>query len=457
MAEMRSPIQGGIDQARRSFSASSLGGGAIVPYNPAVAADNNASRELLQRNEVTLQQINSSLITVGSQMNQLNTNLVSISNLVTQSSQLEAQEAQQKNKQENMLAQQQLREGKESLIERKIQSALQKPVQKIGAKAQFALGGLMNFFNQLFFGWLLYQGIETISALSEGNTEKLNQIKDNVLENLTKVGSVLFFLNGGLFTIINGLGRVGLLFFRIGRLGIIRKPFMYLWKLLTGIGSRLAKILPPAVRKLIRLGATGGGLTSPANILGLGLAAGSAYVRTQENVEQGMEPKAAVAEATAPIVAGAGAAFATKGPWWLKAFTSAAAFAGTEYLQDTGIINFSAMFGSSSNQEQMDGGEQFTTDTKREVKAVESPGDSTKTETVKAAEVSSVPKSDTTQQIGPEREPAPTVAFLPAAAPVQTRQSVPAALGEATRVKKVSPGNVDNFYRAFSQTQYQVV
>ena len=71
--------------------------------------------------------------------------------------------------------------------------------------------------------------------------------------------------------------------------------------------------------------------------------------------------------------------------------------------------------------------------------------------------MSSVPKSDTTQQIGPEREPAPTVAFLPAAAPVQTRQSVPAALGEATRVKKVSPGNVDNFYRAFSQTQYQVV
>lgn len=456
MAEMRSPIQGGIDQARRSFSASSLGGGAIVPYNPAVAADNNASRELLQRNEVTLQQINSSLITVGSQMNQLNTNLVSISNLVTQSSQLEAQEAQQKNKQENMLAQQQLREGKESLIERKIQSALQKPVQKIGAKAQFALGGLMNFFNQLFFGWLLYQGIETISALSEGNTEKLNQIKDNVLENLTKVGSVLFFLNGGLFTIINGLGRVGLLFFRIGRLGIIRKPFMYLWKLLTGIGSRLAKILPPAVRKLIRLGATGGGLTSPANILGFGLAAGSAYLQTKENIEEkGMEPVPAAVEAGTPVVAGAAAGLLTKGPDWLKAFTGFAAFAGTNYLQDKGIINFSSMF--SSGQEQMDGGEQFTTDTKREVKAVESPGDSTKTETVKAAEVSSVPRSDTTQQIGPEREPAPTVAFLPAAAPVQTRQSVPAALGEATAVKRVSPGNVDNFYRTFSQTQYQVV
>ena len=456
MAEMRSPIQGGIDQARRSFSASSLGGGAIVPYNPAVAADNNASRELLQRNEVTLQQINSSLITVGSQMNQLNTNLISISNLVTQSSQLEAQEAQQKNKQENMLAQQQLREGKESLIERKIQSALQKPVQKIGAKAQFALGNLMNFFNQLFFGWLLYQGIETIRALSEGNTEKLNQIKDNVLENLKKVGSVLFFLNGGLFTVINGLTRVGLLFFRIGRLGIIRKPFIYLWNVLTGIGRRLAKILPPAVRKLIRLGATGGGLTSPANVLGLGLAAGTAYLQTKENIEEkGMEPVPAAVEAGTPIAAGAAAGFLTKGPLWLKAFTSTAAFIGTNYLQDKDIINFSSMF--SSGQEQTDGGEQFTTDTKREVTAVESPGDSTKTETVRAAQVSSVPRSDTTQQIGPEPEPAPTIAFLPTATPVKKPPSVPAALGEANRVARVSSGNPDNFYRAFSQTQYQVV
>jgi hypothetical protein len=455
MAEMRSPIQGGIDQARRSFSASSLGGGAIVPYNPAVAAENNASRELLQRNEVTLQQINSSVLTVGSQMNQLNNNLISISNLVTQSSQLEAQEAQQKNKQENMLAQQQLREGKESLIERKIQSALQKPVQKIGAKAQFALGGLMNFFNQLFFGWLLYQGIETISALSEGNTEKLNQIKDNVLENLTKVGSVLFFLNGGLFTIINGLGRVGLLFFRIGRLGIIRKPFIYLWNILTGIGKRLAKILPPSVRKLIRLGA-GGGLASPANLLGLGVAAGATYLQTKENVEQGMEPVPAAVDAATPAVASAAAGALTKGPWWLKAFTATAAFVGTEYLQDKGIINLSSMF--SSGQEQMDGGEQFTTDTKREVNAVEQPGgDTTKPQQMKAAEISSAPRSDTTKQIGPEPEPAPTIAFLPAAAPVQKTPSVPAALGEANRIAKVSPGNSDNFYRAFSQTQYQVV
>jgi len=456
MAEMRSPIQGGIDQARRSFSASSLGGGAIVPYNPAVAADNNASRELLQRNEVTLQQINSSLITVGSQMNQLNTNLISISNLVTQSSQLEAQEAQQKNKQENMLAQQQLREGKESLIERKIQSALQKPVQKIGAKAQFALGNLMNFFNQLFFGWLLYQGIETIRALSEGNTEKLNQIKDNVLENLKKVGSVLFFLNGGLFTVINGLTRVGLLFFRIGRLGIIRKPFIYLWNVLTSIGKRLARILPPSVRKLIRLGA-GGGLASPANVLGLGLAAGATYLQTKENIEEkGMEPVPAAVEAGTPIAAGAAAGALTKGPLWLKAFTSTAAFIGTEYLQDKGIINLSSMF--SSGQEQMDGGEQFTTDTKREVNAVEQPGgDTTKPQQMKAAEISSAPRSDTTKQIGPEPEPSPTIAFLPTATPVKKPPSVPAALGEANRVARVSSGNPDNFYRIFSQTQYQVV
>ena len=461
MAEMRSPIQGGIDQARRTFSASSsLGSGSVSAYNSAVA-ENNVSTQLLQENQATLQQIGFSLSRVSSQMEQLNNNFINISNLVTQSSTLENLKEQQKNKQERMLAEQQLREGKESIIERKLQNVLQKPVQKIGAKAQFALSGLMNFFNQLFFGWLLYQGIETIKALSEGNTEKLEEIKTNVIENLKKVGSVLFLLNGGFLTIIGALTRVGSLIFRIVRLGFLSKPIKWLWNSLNSIGKRLAKILPPAVKRLIRLGANTAddaarAVGSPAALGGLALTGAGAYFGYRENVESGMEP--AQAATAAGVATGAGVVASTfmKGPWWLKALGGAFAYSAVNDAfkgnLDLGIPN---IFGSNNAQGADDS--QMTMDQKREFKAVEQPANGSKTEQMKAAEVSSAPRVDTTSKIGPEPEPAPTVAFLPAT-PAAQQQSVPAKLGMANRIPFVSPTNDDNFHlRLFSQTQYQVV
>ena len=68
-------------------------------------------------------------------------------------------------KREQQLAEQQLREGKESLVEKKMQATLAAPLQKIGAKAQSVLGGLLKFFNTILLGIIGTRGIQVIGCL----------------------------------------------------------------------------------------------------------------------------------------------------------------------------------------------------------------------------------------------------------------------------------------------------
>ena len=68
-------------------------------------------------------------------------------------------------KREQQLAEQQLRAGKESLVEKRMQTALAAPLQKIGGKARSILGGLLKFFNTILLGIIGTRGIQVISAL----------------------------------------------------------------------------------------------------------------------------------------------------------------------------------------------------------------------------------------------------------------------------------------------------
>ena len=86
---------------------------------------------------------------------------------INQSSLIEERQAREKERQERILAEQALREGKESLVERKIQNALVTPLQKIAAKAQGPLMNLGRFFQVLLVGALDTRLLSVISKLSE--------------------------------------------------------------------------------------------------------------------------------------------------------------------------------------------------------------------------------------------------------------------------------------------------
>jgi len=247
---MQSPLAGGLSGARRA--ASSVLGSATFASSLArkiAAIEDKNTAEVLQQNQIALASVNNTLARVGNQMIVLNNSLLAISQLTAQSAALENLKERQKNQQERLLAQQQLREGKESIIEKKIQATLVKPVQRIAGSAQKSLFNLMEFFNRLFFGWLLNQGLQTISALATGNKEKLEQIKDNVLKNLSTVGLTLLALQGG-FKIFRGtLFRIAGFIAKASLVGLFLRPIKELLGAVMGIAE---KVIPKPIMDTLK-------------------------------------------------------------------------------------------------------------------------------------------------------------------------------------------------------------
>ena len=78
----------------------------------------------VRQNQIALSNVNNSLVRISEQVNILSLSLNNISDQIKESSVIESIKEQQKARQETILAEQQIREGKESQVERKIQTAL---------------------------------------------------------------------------------------------------------------------------------------------------------------------------------------------------------------------------------------------------------------------------------------------------------------------------------------------
>jgi hypothetical protein len=102
----------------------------------------------------------------------------------------------------------------------------------------------MGSLTTLFFGWLTNQGIETLKALTEGNSKKLEEIKNNVIKNVL---------------------------YAIGAFAAVKIGFSLLMRTITGLTLRLTGLVAKITLAPFRLaGAAIGGL------LGLGRGAARA-------------------------------------------------------------------------------------------------------------------------------------------------------------------------------------
>ena len=194
--------------ARRSrISASAFTGRS----DPTVTEIDPQSKALLNSNSIQLGLVSRQVENLSARVNQLSSSLQAVRNNLATSQALERQKENQEQILATKLAQQKLREGKESVIEKKITVAAFKPINKLGRKAQSSLSGLSSIFTRLFGAFLAFKGVETIKALAEGNTEKLEEIKNQVL--LTVGGFVGLSLAVKLAT-----GGLSLGFFKVGAL-----------------------------------------------------------------------------------------------------------------------------------------------------------------------------------------------------------------------------------------------
>ena len=226
-------------RGNRRISSAAFTGRAVAPS--AVQQPDPVTTNLISQNSLQLGVVASQIQGLTAQMQSVTGSLRVISNSLAVQQSLERQKEAQEAELERKLAEQKLREGKESQIERKMQAALVAPVQKIQGK----VGGIMFNLKQAFFtllgGWLLNQGVETINALVTGNKEKLNEIKNNIIKTFLVLGGLYAAISIGLKAIIGTFARVGFSILSAGARGLFRKPFASLISfLLSGVGLKAA-------------------------------------------------------------------------------------------------------------------------------------------------------------------------------------------------------------------------
>ena len=188
------------------------------------ASDSNALA-IAQENSRSLGVINTSLVAISRQVSTLSSNLSQVASNVQRSSLLDELDRKREVERENKLAQARIREGKESLIEKKIQNALIKPVAKIGSKLSLSLNNVMSYFKTLFVGWLgfnIINNFETYSNIVKGYYKKIVNFVGVVRD---KINKIYTFLNSGTDNIVNTLlsisGKIGKAAFE----KLIKKPF----------------------------------------------------------------------------------------------------------------------------------------------------------------------------------------------------------------------------------------
>ena len=241
---LASPLAGSIRGIRRSVSSSVFSGRAL----PQQVSDPQQT-SLLNQNSLALTNVSSQLSGINERVSNINTSLNAIKENLTLSDELERNRQRAKEQREAQLAEQGLREGKESSLEKKIQFALLTPVRRVANFAKGLLGRLTDFFLVVAGGWLTDQILTFFRLKSEGNLDGLNRFKTKFLTDLLALGGIVLLFSGGLTKLLFAVGTIGKLALRLTFSGILIKPFQFLSAFILG---NVTKFL-----NFIRLGVAG--------------------------------------------------------------------------------------------------------------------------------------------------------------------------------------------------------
>ena len=219
---LQSPIAGSIRGIRRSVSSNIFTGRAVPPP---VAQPDPQTTSLLNQNSLTLTSISAQLGSVSEQVRFLNTSLTTIKDNLAISDQIERQREAAKQRRERILAEQALREGKESELEKKIQFALLAPVRKVATFAQGILSRLGQFLFVLVGGWLTERMFTLYRIKSEGNIDKLKEFERSFIPNLLLLAGIGTSMLIGIRRILGVVGKLASVALKIATSELLRRPF----------------------------------------------------------------------------------------------------------------------------------------------------------------------------------------------------------------------------------------
>lgn len=212
--------------------------------NALVKRDDNFLAQVAQVSSIQQAQINGlsqTVIGLGAEFEAVRVSIIN-------DSLLEQQKARQENEYEKQLAEQGLRQGKEKLLEQRIQNALMSPVRAIGNKVSGIFGNLMNFMWQLLGGWITIQGLNVLKALATGDKKKLEEIKNNVIKGLLVVGGSLLFVQFALGKLVGSVAKLALKASKFVLENTIGKLFGFLLDIGKGALGKAGELAKPALK-----------------------------------------------------------------------------------------------------------------------------------------------------------------------------------------------------------------
>jgi len=203
---------------------SSGGGAAAIQFKSTIVSLRKSLEVQESRNIQQTQEISALRGTVDALRTEtatLNNGLTSISNLIQQDSALEKQQNAQEVERERRLLETKIRMGKESQLEQNITNSLSRPVQALQSKVTNIFDGITEALKILFAGWLTNQLIETLKAASDGNKNKLEEIKNTVLKGIGDVVKIFAVIQKGFGLVIKSVtglaGRIGGLVLKLAK------------------------------------------------------------------------------------------------------------------------------------------------------------------------------------------------------------------------------------------------
>jgi hypothetical protein len=323
MASLSSPIGPTIGVMARTVSSSAISGGggrggalAVQPQASLVNVERNLEIQTTQNVQQTqeISALRSAVDALRTETTTLNKGLVSITNLIQQDSALEKRQGAEKAESERKLAETNVRFGKESKLEQNITNSLVTPVKALQQKVTNIFGRIGEALTTLFFGWLTNQGIEALKAASEGNKEKLEEIKDNVLKTIgfsvAAIGAIKIGFDLVIKTITGITGKIGSILLKLAKAPLkLLRSALQAAPLVGGLfgGPKPGGPKPPAGPGVKPPG--GGGMLGGARNFIRGLAgpllAGTALTRL--DIAQGEDPGRAIAGAAGGMAASTGA------------------------------------------------------------------------------------------------------------------------------------------------------
>ena len=247
---LQSPIAGGIRGIRRSVSSSIFTGRAVPPP----AQPDRVTTNLLNQNSLTLTTVSSQLSNISEQVRGLNSSLLVIKDNLDINDSLDRRREQEKAKREAILAEQGLREGKESELEKKIQFALLTPVRRVSRFAGSILDRLGNFLLILAGGWLVDKTLSFIRLTSEGNIDKLNEFKRKFLTDLALLGGIGIGLTIGVGKIVATVTRLSGLALKLAFSNLVKRPFSAALRFLSRNLKEFGKIVLRQTGNILKKG-----------------------------------------------------------------------------------------------------------------------------------------------------------------------------------------------------------